>query len=62
MSSGTNSVSSNSNGWFTTNASNPNSNYVPALQNLLSQDLADHPMNIQTNPPAHNTDNSNQLF
>lgn len=61
MSSGTNSISSNSNGWFTTSASNPNSNYVPALQNLLSQDLVDHPINIQPNPPAHNTD-TNQLF
>ncbi|KSA03143.1 uncharacterized protein AC631_01040 [Debaryomyces fabryi] len=62
MSSGTNSVSSNSNGWFTTNASNANSNYVPAPQNLLNQDLVDHPINIQPNPSVHNSDNSNQLF
>lgn len=62
MSSGPNSVSSNSNGWFTTTASNANSNYVPAPQNLLNQDLVDHPINIQPNPSVHNADNSNQLF
>lgn len=61
-SSGSNSINSTNNSWFTTNNSNSNSNYVPVPQNQLNPDLSDHPINIQSNAPVHNTDNSNQPF